>query len=49
MEKNRVQLFNPIDKYWIKMNTETGSVIGHKKTPYKNVRKCNRWDLFEHD
>lgn len=37
--KNRIQLFNPRVKYWVKINTETGRILSHKITPYKNVRK----------
>jgi len=37
--KNRVQVFNPRAKYWIKIDTETGGILGHKPTPYKNIRK----------
>lgn len=44
--KNRVQLFNPISKHWVKLNTETGAIIGTKKKPFKGVKKFNRRDLF---
>jgi hypothetical protein len=37
----RVQVKNPITKRWVKVDTETGRIIDHKKTPgpYKGVRK----------
>ena len=37
--KNRVQLLNPKTGTWIKIDTEKGNIIGHKKDfkPYKNV------------
>ena len=36
-----VQVFNPIIGKWVKINTQTGSIVSHKKTPgpYKNVEK----------
>ena len=38
---NRVQALNPVTKRWVKIDTSTGKIIGHKSssTPYKNVRK----------
>lgn len=38
--KNRVQLLNPKTKRWVKVDTERGSIVGHKKDykPYKNVK-----------
>ena len=37
--KDRVQIQNTINNRWIKVNTKTGRVIGHKndKKPYKNI------------
>lgn len=43
--KNRLQLYNPVDKHWIKINAETGKVLGCKKTLYKRIKKFNRKDL----
>lgn len=36
----RVQMQNPITGYWVKVDTETGRIIAHKKTPgsYKQIR-----------
>ena len=38
---NRVQAFNPVTKKWVKIDTTTGKIVGHKSssTPYKNIRK----------
>lgn len=38
---NRVQARNPLTKRWVKIDTKTGRIISHKKSPgpYKNVRK----------
>lgn len=38
--KNRVQVLNPVTKKWVKINTATGSIVGHKcdKKPYRRVR-----------
>ncbi len=40
--KNRLQAFNPRIKRWVKIDTTTGRIIAHKKTPhpYKHVRKA---------
>lgn len=40
-KKTMVQVFNPIIGKWVKINTQTGSIVSHKKTPgpYKNVEK----------
>lgn len=37
----RVQVKNPVTKRWVKIDTETGKIIDHKKSPrpYKNIRK----------
>lgn len=37
----RVQVKNPVTKRWVKIDTETGRIIDHKKSsrPYKNIRK----------
>jgi len=38
---NRVQAKNPITKKWVKIDTQTGRIINHKKTPgpYKNIKE----------
>lgn len=38
MQKDRVQLFNPHSKRWVKINTAKGGIIGYKDTPWSNVR-----------
>jgi len=40
MIKDRVQVLNPVTKRYVKINTKTGSIVGHKcdKKPYKNIR-----------
>jgi len=37
----RVQVLNPVTKRYVKIDTERGRIINHKKSPgpYKNVRK----------
>lgn len=39
--KDRVQVKNPVTDRWVKIDTNTGRIIDHKKTPgpYKGVRK----------
>lgn len=39
--KNRVQVFNPLTRRWVKLDTTTGRIIDHKKSPgsYKGVRR----------
>lgn len=39
--KNRVQVKNPLTERWVKLDTKTGRIVDHKKTPgpYKGVRK----------
>jgi hypothetical protein len=39
--KSRVQVKNPVTDRWVKIDTNTGRIIDHKKTPgpYKGVRK----------
>ena len=39
--KDRVQVLNPMTKRWVKLDTRTGRIIDHKKTPgpYKGIRK----------
>jgi len=37
--KGRKQVFNPRTKQYVKLDTETGKIIGNKDTPYKGVRK----------
>lgn len=38
--KDRVQVLNPITKRWVKLDTKTGRIIAHKRTPgpYKGIR-----------
>lgn len=38
--KDRAQAFNPRTKRWVKIDTKTGKIVGHKKTKgkYKGVR-----------
>lgn len=37
----RVQVFNPVTKRYVKIDTDRGRIIDHKKTPgpYKSIRK----------
>lgn len=37
----RVQVRNPVTKRWVKLDTDTGRIVDHKKSPgpYKNVRR----------
>ena len=37
----RVQALNPVTKKWVKINTDTGRIVEHKKSsgPYKGIRK----------
>lgn len=44
--KNRVQAQNPRTKRWVKIDTTTSRIIGHKKSPgpYKSVRKSGTDD-----
>jgi hypothetical protein len=39
--KNRVQVKNPLTNRWVKLDTSTGRIVDHKKSPgpYKGVRK----------
>lgn len=39
--KNRVQVKNPVTGRYVKIDTQTGRVVHHKKTagPYKGIRK----------
>lgn len=39
MNKSIVQIQNPVTGKWVKIDTETGMIISHKKTegPYKNI------------
>lgn len=39
--KNRVQVKNPVTGRYVKIDTQTGRVVDHKKTdgPYKGIRK----------
>jgi hypothetical protein len=38
---SRVQVKNPVTDRWVKIDTTTGRIIDHKKSPgpYKNVKK----------
>jgi hypothetical protein len=37
----RVQAQNPVTGRWVKIDTQTGRILDHKKSagPYKNIRK----------
>ncbi len=37
----RVQAKNPVTDRWVKIDTRTGKIIGHKKSggPYKRIKK----------
>jgi hypothetical protein len=37
----RVQALNPVTKKWVKIDTSTGRIVDHKRTPgpYKGVRR----------
>ena len=37
----RIQVLNPITKRYVKIDTDRGRIIDHKKSPgpYKNIRK----------
>jgi len=39
--RKRAQAKNPVTKRWVKIDTRTGRIINHKKSPgpYKRVRK----------
>lgn len=39
-QKNRVQVYNPRIKKWVKLNTKEGGIVSVKKSSrqYKNVR-----------
>jgi hypothetical protein len=39
--KHRVQVKNPVTNRWVKIDTTSGRIVDHKKTPgpYKGVRK----------
>lgn len=41
--KDRVQALNPLTKRYVKIDTDTGRIIAHKKTagPYKGVREAS--------
>jgi hypothetical protein len=41
--KERVQALNPVTKRYVKIDTETGRIIAHKKSagPYKGVREAS--------
>jgi hypothetical protein len=40
-KSNRAQVFNPRTKRWVKIDTEKGGIVAHKKSkgPYKGIRK----------
>jgi glutamate dehydrogenase/leucine dehydrogenase len=40
--KERVQALNPVTKRYVKIDTNTGRIVDHKKTagPYKGVREA---------
>ena len=39
-----VQAFNPITGKWVKIDTQTGCIVAHKKTPgvYKGIESVNK-------
>jgi hypothetical protein len=39
-QKNRVQVYNPRTKKWVKLNTKEGGIVSVKKSPgpYQDVR-----------
>lgn len=37
-KKDLVQLWNPLRKHWVLVNAKIGKIVGHRKTPYKDVR-----------
>ena len=39
--KSRVQVKNPVTDRWVKVDTRTGRIVDHKKSPgpYKGVKK----------
>jgi len=39
--KSRVQVKNPVTERWVKIDTTTGRIVDHKKTPgpYKGIKK----------
>ena len=39
--RSRVQVKNPVTDRWVKIDTQTGRIIDHKRTPgpYKGVEK----------
>lgn len=40
--RDRVQALNPVTKRYVKIDTDTGRIIAHKKSagPYKGVREA---------
>jgi hypothetical protein len=40
--KDRVQALNPVTKRYVKIDTDTGRIIAHKKSagPYKGIREA---------
>jgi hypothetical protein len=41
--KDRVQALNPVTKRYVKIDTDTGRIIAHKKSagPFKGVREVS--------
>ena len=41
--KDRVQALNPVTRRYVKIDTETGRIVDHKKSagPYKGVREVS--------
>lgn len=39
--RGRVQVLNPVTKRWVKIDTNTGRIVDHKKSPgpYKGITK----------
>ena len=40
--KGRTQVYNTKTKSYVKRSTETGKILGSKKTPYKGVKKVTK-------
>lgn len=42
--KDRTQVLNPVTQRWVKVDTTTGRIVDHKKSPgpYKGVTKFKR-------
>ncbi len=45
-KNDRTQVFNPKSKHWVKIDIKNGRVIGHKNTPWKNIKKSKKPELI---